>query len=133
MQRATGSIESKSFGFQPVEELEGGGKLVRMSAVDLFHGDIEGQATAEFVAMLAQDNSSRFAGMYKLSGALQGRRGSFLLEVSGSSDARGLSRGTWKVVPNSGTAGLAGLRGTGEFSHQSKGPSSLHLDYELEV
>jgi hypothetical protein len=133
MERAAGTIESKTFSFQPVEELENGGRLIRMSAVDLFHGDLEAEARAEFVAMLAGDNSSNFAGMYRIAGTLQGLKGTFLLEVNGSSDTKGLSQGTWRVVPNSGTSGLAGLRGTGKFSYQSKGPSSILLDYEIKV
>jgi hypothetical protein len=128
---AAGTIESKSFSFSPVEELENGNKLLRMSAMDLFHGDIEGEALAEFVALLRTDQSSKFVGVYRVSGELQGRKGSFLLEVNGSGTAKGLSTGTWNVMQGSSTASLAGLKGSGCFSFQSGGSSALSLDYEF--
>ena len=76
---ANGTIENKTFSFSPVEELENGNKLLRMSAVDLFHGDIEGEALAEFVALVRTDQSNKFVGVYRVSGTLHGRKGSFLL------------------------------------------------------
>lgn len=129
-EHATGSIESKSYNFQPIEEI-GTQKLIRMNAIDLFHGDIEGEARAEFVAVLHADNSSSFVGIYRVSGTLKGLQGTFMLEVKGMGDSKGKSEGTWNVIPNSGTKNLAGLRGSGRFSYQSKGPSSLVLDYDL--
>ena len=131
MSHASGTIESKSYNFQPLEELENGSKLLFMSAIDLFHGDIEGEARAEFVAVLFKDNTSVFAGMYRFRGTVGDRKGTFLLEVNGSSDVKGISQGRWAVVPNSGTAALVGLKGSGKFSYQSNGPSALSLDYEL--
>ncbi|MDA4131020.1 MAG: DUF3224 domain-containing protein [Thaumarchaeota archaeon] len=70
--------------------------------------------------------------MYRVSGEFQSRKGSFLLEVNGSGTPKGLSTGTWNVMPGSSTAGLAGLKGTGSFSFQSGGSSALSLDYEFE-
>ncbi len=129
---ATGTIESKNWSFQPVEELENGCKLIRMGAVDLFHGSIEGEAKAEFVAMLRSDNSSEFVGMYRISGTMDGHSGKFLLAVKGSSDSKGVSQGTWQVVPGSAYAALRGLTGSGKFRYQSGGASSFSLDYDLE-
>ena len=128
---ASGTIEGKTWSFEPVEELDGGRKLIRMSATDLFHGDIEGEAKGEFVAMLGRDNSSEFAGIYLFSGDLEGREGTFLLRTVGGSDVAGLTRGEWQVVRGSGTGQLQGLNGTGEFSYSSGGPSSLSLEYRF--
>ena len=128
---AVGTIEAKTWSFEPIEELEGGSKLIRMSATDLFHGDIEGEARAEFVAMLASDQSSEFAGLYRFLGSLNGCQGTFLLNTTGASDTNGTTRGTWRVIDGSGTRELSGLKGMGAFSYQSGGPSSLTLDYDL--
>lgn len=128
---ATGTIESKNWSFQPVEDLEDGRKLIRMSAIDLFHGSLEAEARAEFVAMLRGDKSSEFVGMYSISGSLKGQGGKFLLSVNGSSDSNGATQGTWKVVRKSGTLELSGLSGTGGFRYQSRAESYFSLDYEL--
>lgn len=130
--RATGTIENKTWESQTVEELAGGGTLIRMTAADVFHGDIDAEARAEFVALTRTDNSSSFAGMYRISGSLSGRGGCFLLQTVGASDADGTSRGTWQVVAGSATGALAGLRGKGGFTSQPGGPSALSLDYELD-
>ena len=127
--RATGTIEGKTWNFEPLAELDAGRKLIRMSASDLFHGDIEGEAKAEFVAMLGCDNSSEFVGMYLFSGNLVGREGTFLLRTVGGSDATGLTQEEWQVIRGSGTGELQGLNGTGEFSYRSGGPSSIGLEY----
>ena len=55
--------------FLPVEELNGIGNLIRMSAVDQIHEDLEAEARAELVALSRGDNSSEFAGMYRVAGA----------------------------------------------------------------
>ena len=129
-EHASGTIESKDYKFEPVEEIDTQ-KLIRMTAIDLFHGDIEGEARAEFVAILHKDNSSNFVGIYRVSGTLKGRKGAFMLEVTGAGDANGKTKGIWHVIPDSGTQSLLGLKGVGEFSYQSKGPSSLTLDFDL--
>ncbi len=129
---ATGTIEAKTWNFEPIEELGGGSKLIRMSATDLFHGDIEGEARAEFVAMVASGKSSEFAGIYRFSGSLNGRQGTFLLNATGASDTNGATRGTWRVIDGSGTRELSGVKGMGAFAYRSGGPSSLTLDYDLD-
>src|SRR5262245_21884216 len=103
---ATGTIEQETWDFQTVEERPDGRKLIRMSATDLFHGDVEGEARAEFVAVLKADASSAFAGMYRVSGSVGGREGTFALQTVGSADAGGTTSGTWSVVPGSGTDSL---------------------------
>jgi hypothetical protein len=129
---ATGTIEQETWDFQTVEEQPDGRKLVRMSATDLFHGEIEGEARAEFVALLKADASSALAGMYRVSGSVGGREGTFTLQTVGSSDAGGTSRGTWSVVPGSGTASLTGIRGDGAFRFVRGGESFLSLDYSFD-
>lgn len=128
---ATGTIESKSWNFEPIEELDDGGKLIRMTAVDVFHGDIEGEAQADFVAFLRPDNSSSFAGFYRFAGSVGGCRGAFALQTTGSGTAGGLSQGNWTIASGSASGALTGLVGAGGFSYQRGGASSLWLDYQM--
>ena len=47
--RATGTFTTKSWAEQPFSEVEGAGKLTRASVIDTFNGDIEGEATLEYL------------------------------------------------------------------------------------
>lgn len=127
---ATGSIESKTWDFQPWDEIEGA-KLSRMTATDLFHGDIEGEAKGEFTALVREDGSSSFAGLYVVRGRIGRRQGSFVLQATGSSGTDGTSRGGWSVIEGSATEDLLGLQGAGGFTYQAGQKSSLTLDYDF--
>jgi hypothetical protein len=102
-----------------------------MSATDLFHGDIEAEARAEFVAMMFNDNSSNFAGLYRLTGRLGERSGGFVLQTVGHSDALGASHGKWSIVAGSGSGELSGVSGDGDFTYERGAASSLRLNYEF--
>jgi hypothetical protein len=58
------------------------------------------------------------------------RAGSFVLEVSGTSEG-GITTGIWSVAPGSGTGELSGLGGKGGFVYQQGQDSSITLDYDL--
>jgi len=127
---AIGSIESKTWDFQAWDEIEGA-RLCRMTATDLFHGDIEGEARGEFAALLREDGSSSFAGLYVVRGGVGRRQGSFVLRATGSSGTDGMSCGEWSVIEGSATDELVGLYGTGEFVYLAGQRSSLTLDYDF--
>src|SRR5690606_4180756 len=84
----------------------------RMSMAKRFHGGIEGLATGEMLAVMSPvEGSAGYVAMEVISGSLDGRRGSFALQHSGTMD-RGAPTLTITVVPDSGTDELAGLTGT---------------------
>ncbi len=129
---ASGTMEGKSFNLEPLEDLENGLKLIRMSSIDLYHGELEGSVKGEFIAMLHKDNSSDYVGMYHFKGTLGEIEGSFLLEVKGSSNGFGLSQGILRIVNGSGSMGFQGINGIGGFSYETNGASSFWLDYSFE-
>jgi hypothetical protein len=81
----------------------------------------------EFVQAARADGSASFAGIERVTGAVGGRAGTFLLQ-----DAGGIVSGDWFVIPGSGTGGLAGLRGTGGFRASLGEGAQVHLDYWFE-
>jgi hypothetical protein len=85
--------------------------LGRMSIDKQFHGDLEGTSKGE---MLSAGTSVKGSGGYvaieRVSGTLQGRSGSFVLQHSGTM-TRGAPQLTITVVPDSGVGQLAGLAG----------------------
>ena len=115
-----------------IEGLGNGAPLIRMTAVDLFHGDVGGEARAEFVALGRADNSSGFSGFYLFSGTAEGRHGSFALRTTGTGAAAGPGEGSWAIKPGSTVESLERMTGTGGFSHQRGVHSSLWLDYRTE-
>ena len=77
-----------------------------------FHGDLE--ATSKGQMLAAQSNvqgSAGYVALERVSGTLQGRRGTFVLQHNGLMN-RGAPQLGITVVPDSGTDQLVGLAGT---------------------
>ena len=98
---------------------------------ETFSGDIEGEGVARFLQAMRKDESASFVGIERVTGSIEGRRGSFLLQDTGTVDANAV-RGEWFVIPGSGTGELSGLRGDGGFSAELGQQASITLDYWFE-
>jgi Protein of unknown function (DUF3224) len=109
-------------------ELEGERRLTRASVKQNISGDISGSGEVEYLMCYAEDGTARFLGFQRVTGSVQGRDGSFVLESVGGFDG-GRAFGTWSVVPGSGSEGLAGISGEGRFE-APKGPNGT---YELDA
>ena len=130
MSTAKGSFTLASWDERTYEEFEGGGRLTRASVTQEFEGDLEGDGSVEWLMAYRSDGTAHFVGLQRVEGALEGRKGSFVLETRGDFDG---SVATWnaEVVPGSATDDLAGLRGTALFD-APKGPrAEFQLEYEL--
>lgn len=103
--RATGTFEVKSWDEKTYEELEGAGKLTRASVAYSYKGEIEGEGQEEFLMMYPDEKSASFVEMQRIVGSVGGRSGSFVLQGSGTFEG-GAAKGTWSVVPGSGTGEL---------------------------
>jgi hypothetical protein len=107
---ATRTIEVK---IAPQDEAGGEGRGIgRMLLEKQFHGDLEGTGEGEMLAAQgAVEGSAGYVAMERVRGTLDGRRGSFVLQHSGTM-TRGAPELRVRVVPDSGTDDLAGLAGT---------------------
>jgi hypothetical protein len=115
---------------QPPSEQALAASLGRMTIDKQFHGDLEAVSMGEMLAYrTAVDGSAGYVAMEKVTGSLQGRAGTFVLQHTGAMD-RGTPRLTVSVVPDSGTEELAGLTGTMAIII-SDGLHSYAFDYEL--
>jgi hypothetical protein len=86
--------------------------LGRMTIDKLFHGDIEGTSKGEMLtAGTATKGSAGYVAMERVTGALQGKKGSFILQHTATMN-RGVPSLSISVVPDSGTGELLGLAGT---------------------
>jgi hypothetical protein len=107
---ATGTFEVKLVP-QAAEEKIGDPTVGRMSIDKQFHGDLEGTSKGQMLAAMTDvKGSAGYVAMERVSGTLQGRAGTFVLQHSGTM-TRGAQQLTITVVPDSGTGQLAGLTG----------------------
>jgi hypothetical protein len=84
----------------------------RMVIDKRFEGDLEATSKGEMLAAGTEVKSSAgYVALERVSGALHGRSGTFVLQHSGTMD-RGTPQLTIAVVPDSGTGDLTGLQGT---------------------
>lgn len=108
--RASGTFEVKLTP-QATDEKAGTAEIGRMSIDKRFQGDLEGTSKGEMLsAMTDVKGSAGYVAIERVSGALKGRSGTFVLQHSGTM-TRGAPDLTITVVPDSGTGQLAGLTG----------------------
>lgn len=89
-----------------------GSTLGRMSIAKQFHGDLEGSSEGEMLTATTNvDGSAGYVAIERVTGTLHGRRGTFVLQHSGTM-ARGSQHLSITVVPDSGTDELLGIVGT---------------------
>jgi len=117
-----------------VEEIFGGSngmaRIARISQSCRFNGQLEGESMAEFTAVLQRDGGGSFHGFQRISGTLGERAGSFVLSVSGEI-LKGQPRGSWAIVPKSGSGDFVHIRGSGIFSLPDGKPGKYQLEFDL--
>jgi hypothetical protein len=110
---AIGTFEVK---VAPLAEDKGeGSTLGRMSIDKRFHGDLEATSKGEMLtAMTEVKGSAGYVAIERVSGTLQGRKGSFVLLHRGIMTG-GAQELSLTVVPDSGSGQLVGLTGKMEI------------------
>jgi hypothetical protein len=95
-----------------------------------FHGDLEGEATAELLTATAENGTAVYLALDRIRGRLEGREGSFVLQHRGVLSAEGAEI-DGAIVPGSGTGELRGITGHGSITVDDEGTHRLMLEYEL--
>jgi hypothetical protein len=102
----------------------------RMSIDKQFQGDLQAISKGEMLSSMDRAvGSGAYVAIERVTGALGGREGSFALYHVGTMN-RGEPQLSVRVVPDSGTAQLAGLTGTMTIDIDS-GKHSYTFDYSL--
>jgi hypothetical protein len=127
---AVATIAVDSHESHPFEQ-SAGPALLEISITESFVGDIDGRSTVRALQVRDSTGSASQVSMQRFVGALGGRKGSFVLQGSGTV-ADGKVNASWFVVPGSGTGGLVGLRGEGGFDGVFGKGSRGMLDYWFE-
>ena len=115
----------------PLESEEGAGAtLARLRLEKRYTGGLEATASGWMMsAVTATEGSAGYVALERVTGRLWGRDGSFVLQHDGIMDSGARSL-IVQVVPDSGTGGLTGLRGTLEIRIDAAGH---HYRFEGEL
>lgn len=131
MHEATGTFEVKMAPQKPDNPQEEAAGLGRMSLDKQFHGDLEGTSQGEMLSVLDQaKGSGGYVALERVTGKLQGRSGSFVLQHNATMN-RGVPYLNIIVVPDSGTGELEGISGSMMIRIEN-GKHSYDLQYALE-
>jgi len=107
------------------------GLLGRHALAKTYHGALDATGIGEMLsAGTATPGSAGYVAIEKVTGALDGRKGSFYLQHSGTLD-RGQPTLSVTVIPDSGTDELTGLKGTMQIVIADGGKHSYVFEYEL--
>jgi len=123
--RASGTFEVK------MSPQEADMSVGRMTIDKQFQGDLVGTSKGQML-MASSDsvkNSAGYVAIEKVTGTLNGRRGSFYLQHNGVM-TRGVGELTITVIPDSGTDQLTGLRGKMNIII-AEGKHSYEFEYTL--
>lgn len=113
-----------------VEGQPEGTKLARMSIDKTISGDLVATTAGQMLSAMSEvKGSAGYVAIERVDGTLNGRRGTFVLQHSGTMN-RGAPSLSVTVVPDSGTGELAGL--IGEFKIIiAEGKHSYEFSYSL--
>jgi hypothetical protein len=127
---AKGKFEVTDWDEKPFAKIGDGGKLTKASVKGNLTGDIVGEALTEWLMCYASEKEATFFGFQKIDGTLLGKKGSFVIKMSGTFDGK-VAESSWSVVPGSGTDDLADLSGEGTFHSPHGTKADYSLDYEF--
>ena len=127
--QAKGTFEVKLSPLEPYNQAADA-KIGRMSIDKTFAGDLVGTSQGEMLSGGSPaEGSAGYVAIERVTGALQGRSGSVLLQHSGTMTPTS-QKSTISVVPGSGTGELEGIAGTMSIEIEG-GEHSYEFDYTL--
>jgi len=127
--RITGTFEV-AVGKATVHEAAADAGIGRMTLAKRYRGDLDATGVGEMLAaMTATPGSAGYVAMEKVDGTLDGRRGTFVLQHTGTMN-RGAPTLSVTVVPDSGTGELVGLSGRVDIRIEG-GTHFYDFDYVL--
>lgn len=130
-QRASGPFDVKITPQKPDNSVSEAANLGRMSIDKQFHGELEATSKGEMIATQTQvKGSAGYVAMERVTGTLNGRAGSFVLQHSATMN-RGVPELSITVVPDSGTEELTGLTGKMNIIIAADKKHSYEFDYAI--
>jgi hypothetical protein len=130
-QHAAGAFDVKVTPQKPDTQIARAANLGRLTIDKRFHGDLEGIGKGEMLATQTEvPGSAGYVAMERVTCALKGRNGSFVLQHSATM-TRGTPKASIAVVPDSGTGELQGISGTMTITVGADGSHSYEFEYKI--
>jgi hypothetical protein len=129
MTQVTGAFKVMCWDERPYDQASGQPRLTHADVTHELLGGIEGEASVAYLMGYREDNTASFVGLVRVTGAIGGRSGSFVMQDVGVFEG-GVAKGRWTILPGFGTDGLRDIRGEGHFAATHEN-ASYSLDIEL--
>lgn len=127
--RATGNFEITAWEQTDYDEGAAGPKLSRATVRKTFQGELAGESAAELLMCGDAEGGIVYTALERVTGRVGDRSGNFLL-LHGAMRGIDTTESSGRVVPDSGTGELRGLRGTVAIRHDEQG-ATFTLDYDF--
>jgi hypothetical protein len=111
--KGTGTFQVKSWDEKPADDF-GGVKLTRARVKQSYEGDFKGDGTVEYLMTYGEGGAATFVGFERVVGSVGGKSGSFILQHGGVFE-NDTAKSSFEVVSGSGTEGMKGIRGKGNY------------------
>ena len=106
-------------------------KLTKATMGFQLSGDLAGDLVSDTLMYYREDGTAEYTGLQRFTGQLAGRSGTCVMIADGGYNG-GEARSTWRIIPGSGSDGLAGLEGSGTSVAEAGQPGGTYsLDYKL--
>ena len=128
--RAHSSFNIKTWEESPTDDLQEGQKINRARVVKSYSGGLAGEGVVEYLMAYVSESEAEFVGIEYFTGAVDGRKGSFMFRNTGTFSA-GVVNSVWEVVNGSGRGELEGISGTVRFEAGHQDEYEFTFDYEL--
>jgi hypothetical protein len=116
---------------QPADDKTNDPLMGRMTIDKHYHGELEATGTGQMLTGGDyKTGSAGYVAMEKVSGTLQGRAGTFMLQHSGTHNT-GAQQLSNTIVPGSGTGQLTGIAGKMDVTIKEGGKHFYELEYNL--
>ncbi|GAB3911436.1 hypothetical protein GCM10029964_117330 [Kibdelosporangium lantanae] len=122
MAAMTNTYESLSWEEHNFVEIEGGVKIAHATVTYRYTGQLEGESRAQGLLTYRPDGTGTFVSTEYFTGAVDGRKGTVVLQHAGDFDAEHITS-RFHVEPGTGGGDLVGLTGSGEFDMKMGTPS----------
>jgi hypothetical protein len=129
MTQLEGKFRTLSWDEKQYDKAEGQPKFTHARVVHELSGAIEGEASICYLMVYRPDESAHFVGLATITGKIEGREGSFVIQDVGTYE-NGVARGRWTILPGLGAGSLYSIRGDGHFAAVGEN-ASYYLDVTL--
>lgn len=111
---------------KPYLENGDGSKQSHAKISQRYSGDLEGSSEIQYLMSYQTDGAAIFVGLETVTGTINGKSGSFVIQHTGKFEA-GIATSNFEVVPNTGKSELKNISGKGFFKSSENGQAKYEF------